>query len=122
MISDGNPVLPTADSTSRELVSPTASFTASVDCHRAAEIDRQVSQVPGLELDVDFLEQPGQAQVDRPVDDNPQRTVLVVLADVDEAVREIGVFQRRHGDQEVVGQVDAVHGWNFNPRRGTNQP
>ena len=137
MISAGRPSLPTDCRTSRELVRPTSLLTASVDCHwpmrtmqheaaiglhRAAEIDRQVGQALGFELDVDFFEQAGQIHVDRAVDDDAQRTVLVVLADIDQGVGKIRIFHRRHGDQEMVGQVDAVHEWNFNRRQGTNQP
>ena len=82
---------------------------AAIELDRAAEIDRRLGHLPGIELDVDLFEQARQIHVDRPVDDDPKRTAFVVLADVDQRIGEIGIFQRRHGDQEIVGQIDAIH-------------
>jgi hypothetical protein len=38
-----------------------------------------------------FVEQPGQAHVDRTIDDDAQRAVLVMLADVNQRIGEIGI-------------------------------
>ena len=76
-----------------------------VDLHRTAEMDgRRAQRVVG-ERDVDLLEQRRQRHVDRLVDDDAQRAVLVVLAHVRERVREMRIGHGRHGDQEVMGEV-----------------
>jgi hypothetical protein len=93
-----------------------------IQLHRATKIDRQAGEAFGIELDINFVEQARQIHVDRTIDDNAQRAVLVVLANIDESVGKIRVFKRRHGDEEVIGQIDVVHDWNFNRQRGTNQP
>jgi hypothetical protein len=66
-----------------------------------------LARIFGFELEVDLVEQAGQIHVDRAIDDNPQRPVFVVLADIDEGMGKIRVFKRRHGDQEVIGQIDS---------------
>ena len=93
-----------------------------VKLDRAAEIDGQVGETFRRQLDVDLVEQASQIHVNRAIDDDPQGPVLIVFTNVHQGIREIRVFQRRHGDEEVVGQVDVVHDWNFNRREGTNQP
>lgn len=55
-----------------------------------------------------MVQQLFQRKVERPVDDQSQRPVGVVLADVDDRLEEIGVGQRRHGDQELVGQIGGL--------------
>jgi hypothetical protein len=90
---------------------------AAVQLYRATEIDRQFGQIFGFQLEVDLVEQAGQIHVDRAIDDNPQRPVFVVLADIDEGMGEIRVFKRRHGNQEVIGEIYSIHGWNFKGKR-----
>ena len=55
---------------------------------------------------VDLLEQRRQRHVDRLVHDDAERTVLVVLAHIGQRVRKIGIRHGRHGDEEVVREVD----------------
>jgi len=43
---------------------------------------------------------------DRLVDDDTERAVFVVLADVDERMGKVRIGHAWHGDQEVVGQAD----------------
>lgn len=39
------------------------------------------------------------------VNDEAQRALIIVFADVGDRVKEIGIFETRHGNQEMVGQV-----------------
>ena len=52
-----------------------------------------------------------------PIDDDPHRAVFVVLGDVGQGAREVGIGHGGHGDQEVIGEVDGgrSHGRYFKP-------
>ena len=58
------------------------------------------------ERNVDLLEQRRQRHVDRLVDDDAERAVRVVLADVGQRVRKMRIGHGGHGDQEVMRQID----------------
>jgi hypothetical protein len=89
---------------------------ASLGLHRAAEIDRRVGEVLAVEAQLDLLEQVPELDVDRLVDDQAERTLVVVLAQVDHGPGERVVRHARHGDQELVRQVDGGgHGSHFIP-------
>ncbi len=51
-----------------------------------------------------LLENVAKGHVRRPVDHDPECTVVIVPADVGHGLVEIGVSHRRHGDQEVILQ------------------
>ena len=94
---------------------------AAIDLHRAAEMHRAFAQPGVVERDVDLLEQRGQRHVGRLVDDDAERAVLVVLADVGERVRKMRIRHRRHGDQEVMREIGGrghgvTHGCNCKRR------
>ena len=78
---------------------------AAIDLHGAAEMHRPLAQLGVGERDVDLLEQRGERHVRRLVDDDAERAVLVVLADVRQRVRKMRVRHRRHGDQEVMREI-----------------
>ena len=107
-------------------MSPRSSPIASVDCQlpsgRCSTKPRSICTGPPKctgasrsavvgERNVDLLEQRRQRHVDRLVDDDAERAVLVVLADVRQRMREMRIGHGRHGDQEMVGQIDRTgHG------------
>ena len=80
---------------------------AAVHMHRATGHHRCIPQptLGGyLQVCHDFLD----ADFQRVIDDNAHRTVFVVFAQVGNAVREYGVGQAGHGEQEVVAQALAL--------------
>ena len=92
---------------------------AALGLHRAAEVDRRLGEVLAVERQLDLLEQVLQLDVDRLVDDQAERALLGVLAQVDHGAGEGAVAHARHGDQELVREVDRLrrHGGHFIPRR-----
>ena len=78
---------------------------AAIDLHGAAEMHRPLAQLGIGERNIDLLEERGQRHVRRLVDDDAERAVLVVLADVRQRVRKVRVRHRRHGDQEVMREI-----------------
>ena len=62
--------------------------------------------VPEIELIEDLAE----IHVHRPVDDQAQRPVLRVFADIRDCLLKIRILHRRHGDEQVSAQsAGAVH-------------
>src|SRR5689334_24513020 len=82
---------------------------AVVELHRAAEEDRLSHQRRVAQVDVHLLEQRLERHVDRAVHHDAERAALVVLADEGEGAGKIRVRHRRHGDEEVAGEVDRLH-------------
>lgn len=79
-----------------------------IGLHRAAGQHRLVvvvHEAGNLQVLEDIVE----AQLERPVHDDAHRAVLVVLAQIGDAVREDGILHPRHRDQEMVAQPH-VHG------------
>jgi hypothetical protein len=72
----------------------------------AAKENGPLCQVVALQREVDLLEQVAQVDVDRPVDDQPQRPLVVVFAHVDHRAGKIAVLHARHGNEKLVGQID----------------
>ena len=68
-----------------------------------------VGELGVLQGNVHLLEERLQGHVDGPVHHDPQRAALVVLADESEGAGKIRVRHRRHGDEEVAGEVDRLH-------------
>ena len=92
---------------------------SAVELHGSAEVDRRLAERLVGKGNVDLLEQGRELHVDRPVDDDTQRAVLVVLAHIGERVRKIRVRHGRHGDEEVVREIDrAGHQRRIVIRRG----
>ena len=81
-----------------------------VDLHRPAEMHRGRLEGAGVEGDADLLEQAVQIHFDRPVDDHAERALLVVLADERQGFGKMRIDHVGHGDQEVLGEVDFLHG------------
>jgi hypothetical protein len=69
-----------------------------------------LGEVLAVERQLDLLEQVAQLDVDRLVDDQAERTLLGVLAQVDHGARERVVGHAGHGDQELVRQIDSARG------------
>src|SRR5438067_12942878 len=80
-----------------------------VELHRAAEEYGLRGEVRVGERDLDLLEKRGERHFDRAVDDDAKCPAIVVLADEGEGPGKIRVRHRRHGDEEVAGQVDRLH-------------
>jgi hypothetical protein len=74
-------------------------------------VHRRFAQRRIGQRNVDLLEQRRERHVDRLVDHNAERAFGVVLAHVSEGVREMRIRHGRHGDQEMVRQIDrSSHG------------
>jgi hypothetical protein len=56
-------------------------------------------------LQVDALEQHLHRHVGRLVDDDPEHAFFVVLADIHHRAAEDRVVHGRHGDEEMIGQI-----------------
>lgn len=82
---------------------------SAVGLHRPAEEDRQPGQYPGLERHIYFLEKRAQIHVDRPIDYHAERSLIIVLCNVDQGFGKIRILHRRHGDEKMVSQIDACH-------------
>jgi hypothetical protein len=81
---------------------------AAVVLHGAAEHDRLVDHVGAQgvgDLEVDAVEQHVHGHVGRLVDDDAEHAFVVVFADVHDRAAENRVTHRRHGDQEMICQV-----------------
>ena len=87
---------------------------AAVGLHRAAEEDGNLGEVGGLGGQVGLFEQGREVHVQRPVDDDAQGALCVVLSNVDERLGEKRIIHRRHGNEKMIGQVDALHADHFN--------
>jgi hypothetical protein len=59
---------------------------------------------------VDFAEQRSQTHVDRSIDDHTQRSTRIVFGNVDQGPGKIRICHGRHGNEKMVGEVDAFHG------------
>ena len=60
----------------------------------------------GRHRDVDLFQQSAQGKVDWPVHHHAKGTIAIVTADVGKRIGKIRVGHRRHGNQEMIGQVD----------------
>jgi hypothetical protein len=56
-------------------------------------------------LEVDAVEQHVHGHVGRLVDDDAEHALVVVFADIHDRAAENRVIHRRHGDQEMISQV-----------------
>ena len=81
---------------------------APIELHGSAEVDGRFAECVVGQGNVDLLEQRRQLHVDRPVHDDSQRAVLVVLAHKGQGVRKIRIRHGRHGDEEVVREIDRL--------------
>ena len=72
-------------------------------------VGRPLGEDAILESERQALEQRLQGQVDRTVDDDPERALIVVLADVSQCPRKVRIGHVGHGDQEVIRQIDRGH-------------
>ncbi len=77
-----------------------------VDLDRTAVMHWRGPKIGIAERHLDLLEQRGKRHVDRLVDHDAERAFFVVLADIDQCMREMGIGHAGHGDQEMVGQID----------------
>ena len=62
--------------------------------YRAAVVDRQRGQVGAVGADFQVLEQLPQVQLQRPVDDQAERALGVVLADISDRLEKVRIRQR----------------------------
>ena len=62
-----------------------------------------------FELDIDLLEQTAEADVDGSIDDHADHPVFAVFADQRQRFGKIRVCHAGHGDQKMIGKIDAVH-------------
>src|SRR6185436_8665375 len=85
----------------------------SIDLYRTAEVNRQASEGTVLEWDLDLLEQGTQRHVRGAIDHHSQRTLIVMLANIGQGLGKVGIGHVRHGDQEVIGEIYALHGLAF---------
>lgn len=82
---------------------------STVCLHRPAEKHRQTGERRGFERHIDFLEQRGNIHVNRTIDYHTERTLVVMLGNIDQGFCKIGILHRWHGDEKMVGQIDACH-------------
>ena len=110
LVAEGERRLPVAERT--------VQHEAAVDLDRPAEHHRRFAQRLVAERHVDLLEQRRQRHLDRPVDDEAERALGVVLADVGQRMGEVRIRHAGHGDQEMMGEGDGgTHcGRHCNPR------
>lgn len=80
-----------------------------VDLNRPAKVHRQSGKFVVGQFDFNLFEQCPQGHIRRPVDNYTQRALLIVLANESERLGKVGIDHVRHGDQEVVRQVYALH-------------
>jgi hypothetical protein len=78
--------------------------------HRPAEEHRLLRQFVTVQRELDLLEQTLERDVGGTVDHQAQGSVLGVLAQVDHRAREVVVRHARHGDEELVREVDRIAG------------
>ena len=88
-------------------------YEAAINHHRPAEMDGFHSQRFVVEFDVDLLEQTAERDVDGFVDHQADRTALRMLADQRQGPGKIRVGHAGHGDQEMIGKIDAIHKTKF---------
>ncbi len=65
-----------------------------------------------------MLENFAKIDVERAIDNEPERAVFTVLADIGDRTMEIRIDHRRHGDQQLPGQIGRVrhlHCLNYKP-------
>ena len=74
--------------------------------HRATLKNRRARQVFAAQRQLDLVKQVFQADIAGFVDHKAQGTAFTVLAHVDHAAHKGLVIQARHGDQEVMREVD----------------
>ena len=80
---------------------------AALGLHRSAEVNGLLGQLLAVQRELDLAKQLAQRDVEGPVDDQAQGAVLRVLAQVDDGAGEVVVVTHaRHGDQELVGEID----------------
>ena len=112
---------PTASRMSFEVVRPSSSLIASVDCQlpsgRCSTKPRSICTGPpkctgaarrsaSPQRNLICSNSADKRHVDRPVDHDAERALFVVLADVGQRLREMRIGHAGHGDQEVMGQID----------------
>ena len=90
---------------------------AAVGLYRPAEQRwpaRQCRHACRRDGDRGAVEQRCQVEIGRPVDDQPQRPIAIVLGDIDQCFAEAWIVHGRHGDQKMVDQrMDVLHGRYF---------
>jgi len=72
---------------------------------RPALVYGQSSQIGSVGDDLQVFQQLPERQMQWPIDDQSQRTAGVMLANVGDRLKKVRIGQRRHGDQELVGQI-----------------
>ena len=77
-----------------------------IDLHRSAVMHARFPKIGIAQRNIDLFEECRQGHVDRLVDDDAERALVVVLANVDQGVGKVRIRHARHGDQEVMGQAD----------------
>ena len=79
---------------------------AALGLHRPALHDGLLHEVSTAQGHFDLVEQFLQVDIGGFVDDQPQCATLTVLTQIHHAAGKLHVLQPRHGDEEVVGQID----------------
>ena len=82
---------------------------AAIHLHRAAKMHGHIADLGVGEWNVDLVEQGSEGEVDRSVDHNAERPLLVMLTDISERLRKIGVRHVGHGNQKLIREVYILH-------------
>jgi hypothetical protein len=90
---------------------------AAIGLHRAAEIDRKLADIRRLSGTSIFSNSVAEIHVDRAVDDQPERALIVVLGNIDQRFGKIRVIHCRHGNEKMIGEIHALHSRTYFNRR-----
>jgi hypothetical protein len=81
-----------------------------IGLHRPAVMYRGRLEGADVEGDADLLEQAVQIHFDRPVHYHAQRALVGVFANERQGLGKMRIDHVGHGDQEVPGEIDFLHG------------
>src|SRR5512135_82327 len=84
-----------------------------VGLHGSAEKNRRIRQLAVAQREREALEQRLHGHVDGAIHHYAERALLIVLAHVSQRPRKIRIDHVRHGDQEVMRQIDRGHAWRY---------
>lgn len=82
---------------------------SSENSEEESQDSEEMSDEGSDEGDVDLLQQARQIEFQGAVNNDPQRPVAGMFADIDQRLGKIRIFQGGHGDEEIVGEIERIH-------------
>ena len=82
---------------------------AAINLYGSAEMHGHTLEAHAVRRNLDLLQQTLQIHVGRAIDDDAQCAVFIVFADEGQRAGKVRINHGGHGDEKVLGEVDAVH-------------